>query len=322
MIKCAGCGIVLQHDEPLKVGFTPKLNADYCERCYKIKHYNDAKVAILDKEKNQIIKEIENTNHHVIFVVDFLNINNEIISEFKNLNNPKTLVISKLDLMPKNINVERIKNIISDYYKIESNILFISSLKKTNLKQLTNYLLNNNYNTSYIVGFVNSGKSSLINALYEINNNAKSIITTSLVPNTTLDFIYLKISNDLTLIDSPGFIMEKSLLNDWELIKKVNPKKFIKPITYRIKPNSGITIENKIILFNNDKINSWSFYMSNLLELNKIFDFKEENYFELNINSNSDLIIKGYGFINVKEECKIKIANIDKELIEVRKSIF
>lgn len=323
MIKCIGCGIEIQHENQDKTGYSPKLNAKYCKRCFKIKHYNNASVATVDKEKEEIINIIEKTNNHVIFVVDFLNINLEIINTFKQINNPKTLIVSKLDLMAKNIKLERIKNIVLEVYKLNTEILFISSLKKNTLRELTNYLNRNNYSTNYVVGYVNAGKSSLINALYELNNDEKSIITTSNVPNTTLDFITMKITDNLVLIDSPGFAMDKSLLNTQELIKKVNPKKTIKPITYQVKPESGIIIENNIKLFNETNIkNSWTFYMSNLIEINKIFKFEDKDYIIIDVPENSDLIIKGFGFINIKESSTIKISNLDKELIEVRKSIF
>lgn len=323
MINCIGCGIDIQHEHQEKTGYSPKLNAKYCQRCFKIKHYNNASVATVDKEKEEIISIIEKTNNHVIFVVDFLNINLEIINTFKQIKNPKTLIISKLDLMAKNIKLERIKNIILEEFKLDTEILFISSLKNNTLRELTNYLNRNNYSINYVVGFVNAGKSSLINALYELNNDEKSIITTSNVPNTTLDFITMKITDNLVLIDSPGFAMDKSLLNTQELIKKVNPKKPIKPITHQVKPASGIVIENNIKLFNDSKNkNSWTFYMSNLIELDKTFKFDDKDYITIKVPANSDLVIKGFGFINIKDEGTIKIANLDKELIEVRKSIF
>lgn len=323
MIKCLGCGIKLQNINASKVGYTPKKEAVYCERCFKIKHYNNALSATIDKEKDEILDNIKKTNHHVLFIIDILNINSETIKTFNLIENPKTLVISKLDLMPKNIKLNRVTEVIREVYNIDSKILFISSFKKTNLNKLYNYLVNNKYHTNYVVGYINSGKSTLINTLYEYYQNEKSTITTSLVPNTTLDFINMKISSDLILIDSPGFVMENNLLNNLEIIKKVNPHKHIKPLVLQVKQNSGVIIEGNIKIFNETKNKvSWIFYMSNLLKIDKIFDFNDINNLNYKVKANSDLIIKGFGFINIKNDCEIKITNLDANLIEIRKSIF
>ena len=40
------------------------------------------------------------------------------------------------------------------------------------------------------------------------------------------------------------------------------------------------------------------------------------------IDSNSDIVIYGLGFINVKNECTICVSNIDSSLLEIRESVF
>ena len=45
--KCQGCGYTLQSDDSSKLGYVPKTknkNPKLCERCFKIIHYNDAKI--------------------------------------------------------------------------------------------------------------------------------------------------------------------------------------------------------------------------------------------------------------------------------------
>ena len=36
--KCLGCGVVLQNDNILNIGYTPSLENDYCMRCFKVKN--------------------------------------------------------------------------------------------------------------------------------------------------------------------------------------------------------------------------------------------------------------------------------------------
>ena len=58
--KCQGCGYTLQSDDSSKLGYVPKTknkNPKLCERCFKIIHYNDAKIVTLPIEENKILKQ-------------------------------------------------------------------------------------------------------------------------------------------------------------------------------------------------------------------------------------------------------------------------
>ena len=41
MSKCHGCGIILQNENREELGFTPNLESELCERCFRIRNYND-----------------------------------------------------------------------------------------------------------------------------------------------------------------------------------------------------------------------------------------------------------------------------------------
>ena len=45
-IKCKGCGIELQYDDPNRLGYSPKIGADYCQRCFRMTHYDDAGISM------------------------------------------------------------------------------------------------------------------------------------------------------------------------------------------------------------------------------------------------------------------------------------
>ena len=40
-MKCIGCGITLQYENIKMPGFSPKKDAVYCQRCFRLQHYND-----------------------------------------------------------------------------------------------------------------------------------------------------------------------------------------------------------------------------------------------------------------------------------------
>lgn len=326
---CVGCGIQLQSRFPKKLGYVPiekKEDAAYCERCFKIIHYNKADVASLPEESKKIIDIVNKKAQCVFFLMDFLNINELSIAKFKGIQVPKVLVISKSDIIPKYIKEARMIENIQNTYGIEDEILFISSTKKKNLSLLPRMMEQKCVKEAYVLGYTNSGKSTLINSLYEQFTNNAPKITTSLIPNTTLDFIKIKINKNFTLIDSPGFILESMLYDpdDVNLIKKINTKKFIRPITYQSKKGMCINLEDKILFLLDDEHNSLTFYISNQLNIKKQFRVPktELKMKKIALKDNNDVIIRGIGFINVKKACTITIYTKNEDVIEIRDSWF
>ena len=93
----------------------------------------------------------------------------------------------------------------------------------------------------------NSGKSTLINKLIKNYSNEDIEVTTSMYPSTTLNKIEIKL-NELKIVDTPGLISSGSILNSLDLknIKKITPKKEIKPRSYQLKGTGSLLIENYI----------------------------------------------------------------------------
>ena len=191
--KCVGCGSVLQDKNHDAFGFTPDIKNKYCERCFKLKNYNEKKVVNLKYTNDEIIALLNKKATSVFFVTDFINISKYVIDVFNSIKVNKFLVINKVDYISKDIKKEKYINYIKETYSISSPILLVSALKKYNLNELNNKIaLSKN---SYIAGFTNSGKSSLVNSLLLLNNK-KSLILESLMPNTTLDVIKVKLNEE------------------------------------------------------------------------------------------------------------------------------
>ena len=327
--KCSGCGAKLQNTDPSKIGYIPKMknkNPKLCERCFKIIHYNDAKVVSNIALEKKIIKIVNDSNNYVLFLIDFLNINSQTINIFNEIKRPKTLIISKSDIIPSSLNQNKIISWLHDYYQIKTDIIF-STHKHQNINLIYNYLLKNKIKITYLLGFTNVGKSSLVNSIISLVNLNHDSITTSLVPNTTLDFMNIKINDNLTIIDSPGFTLKDNIYNldDLNFVKKINPKKFLKPVTYQLKENDSIMIEDKIRIDNLNIKNNLTFYFSNDIKIMKIYHkeyLKNEDKIYLEVPKDSDIVIMGLGFINVKKDCKLNMYIHNPKLIEVRKSFF
>ena len=66
--KCTGCGSLLQTTSQKEKGYikTEKIkDSNYCERCFKIIHYNEKIVTELDNINEYIIKEVNKKAEYV-----------------------------------------------------------------------------------------------------------------------------------------------------------------------------------------------------------------------------------------------------------------
>lgn len=310
--KCPGCGATLQYTDENKVGYTPKKDAKLCERCFKLKNYNQKSIIDLKYSNSDIINLLNNKADLVLFITDFLNLNKKIVETYNQINvTKKVFIINKVDYIPNSINKEKYINWIKSTYLIKDNIILVSAEKNYNIRVINNIL--DESKNPYICGYTNSGKSTIINKLSEINEK-KSNILTSLMPNTTLDVIKIKLDVNKYVYDTPGFI------NDFDFNDNLYPKKFLKPVTLQLKDNDIVSLNNEIFI-KTDKATSLTFYMSNELNIKKVYDSNINLTNEIDISDNADLVINGYGFINIKNSCNIKI-NLNTKDIEVRTSMF
>ena len=295
--KCSGCGITLQDKNVQEIGYTPNINNSLCMRCFKLKNYNEL-ISSGDIINNKILLDsINKYNTFVIYLIDFFNITDETINIYKKINNKKVLVITKSDLIPNNIIKDKVIKNIKDIYKINENIFLVSSKKKSNINILYQLCINNK--KVLITGFTNAGKSSIVNVL------VNSDITVSNKKNTTLDFIEVK-SDLFKIIDAPGFI--SNTFNN-------QAKKEIKAITYQMKQNEYLEFKDFNIYFNGQA--NITIYMDALVQKRKT---KANIKYDTPVPSNTDLVIKGLGFIRFSNSAIISI-NIDKSLYELRPSI-
>lgn len=151
-------------------------------------------------------------------------------------------------------------------------------------------------------------------------------ITTSILPSTTLNSIEIKLNDDLTIIDTPGVLNEGDLSNfiDVKTLKRVNPRKEIKPITYQIKENQSIIIDDLVRIDIYDK-NSVTLYVSNALKIERTFkpngklDNLEKHSFEL--EANKDIVVSGLGFFKFVHSGSVDVYTIKDVEVFVRDNL-
>ena len=328
MSKCIGCGVTLQTSNTDELGYINKLDNNLCERCFRIRNYNDYKFVIKDNNDYiNILRNVNNTNDLVVLVVDLFNISKHLEDISKYINNKILLVLTKRDILPKSCYDEKFIKYFENYNLNIIDTIFISSNKNYNLDILYNKI--NIYKTSnnvYVVGFTNSGKSTLINKIIYNYSNEDTKITTSNLPSTTIDSIDVKVNDNLTLIDTPGLLDSGDIINyiDSKTLKKIIPNKEIKPITYQIKDKQTIIIEDLVRVDLLDKKNM-TIYMSNNLNIHRIYKETNELFnlkkIELNIEDDSDIVIQGLGFIKFTNKSKVVLYTKEDVSVFVRKNL-
>ena len=299
MNKCKGCGIKLQNEESSKPGFTPKKDAKLCERCFKITNYNYHEKDSKPLDNNAIIKGINSKKCATMFLCDILNLNSNVMEIFDVINEPKVLVVTKSDIIPKNIKLDLLEKNIKKVYDVE-NVLFMSSLNGYGKRNILDYI--DKYKKVVFAGPTSSGKSSLINYLFDLE------LTVSNYKNTTQEFISLKIG-DNEVIDAPGF-------NETYLVDNIKQNGFINPKTITIKKGYSLCINNWEFYAEND-MNLTLFFPKAVLiktkKVNKLFKNK------LEINNQSDVVFNNLGFIYFKDSALVYINDLN--YLDTRESI-
>lgn len=313
---CYGCGVKLQSKDSTLPGFIPlgKEDSPYCQRCFKLIHYGINQETMMPKSTDNLINLINKENKLVLFLVSFFTIREDVIEVFKKITTPKILVISKIDNLPPSLNIKKLKSYIKTYYKIEEDICFISSVNELGIKSLLSNLKSKDINDIVIAGESNSGKSTFINKILSILGSKLNMLTTSKMPNTTMDFIRLKVNSDLNIIDTPGFILETvSFLNAQPL------KGRLKPVSFQMKEGEVLKINNMFLKFQNNS--NITLYFERDVYAKKYYkDVFLEN--SIDIKDNTDLIIKGLGFIRVKNGTLVMTHNLEEKDVELRDSVF
>lgn len=251
--KCKGCGVELQYEDKEKLGYSPKEDADYCQRCFRLTHYNDPMISMQKGiDNDDLLNKVSKLDALVLWVVDLFDLEGSIIEGIHRhlVGKDIIMVCTKRDILPLDINNEKLINFINNRlneYGINIlGIILVGDLVNGgkqdynySIDEIENAIDSYRYNRDVVViGTANAGKSTLLNAFLATNR-----LTVSAHPGTSIDLNPIQMDG-YVLYDTPGLVKQKSLLthiND-KYLKYVIPTKTIRPKQFQLVGNQSLAI--------------------------------------------------------------------------------
>jgi len=283
-IHCAGCGVAIQSENKELIGFVPASALEkqpiICQRCFRIKNYNEASSVALDQDEFlRLLSGIGSTNSLVVHIVDIFDFEGSLISGLQRFvgNNEVLLVVNKIDLLPKVMNMNRIRNWVQQQAKQQGlrtvDVVLCSAKRNIGFERVIEEIENyRNGRDVYVVGATNVGKSTLINRLISDYSDLNQELTTSRYPGTTLDAVRIPLDDGNAIIDTPGIVYASRMTEivPRSFLGTLLPDKPIKPLVYQL--NEGQTLFMGSIArfdFVEGERQSFTFYVSNGLNIHR-----------------------------------------------------
>lgn len=294
-ITCIGCGATIQTTDESAPGYAPasalKREEVICKRCFRLKHYNEVQdVDLTDDDFLKMLNEIGSAEGIIVKVIDIFDFNGSFIQGLPRFtgNKPILLVGNKVDLLPKSVNPNKVKQWMrmsaKDLGLKVNDVLLVSAKSGEGMKEAAQAIEEIRDNKDvYVVGCTNVGKSTFINHLIHESTGEKEAITTSYFPGTTLGFIDIPLDDVTSLYDTPGIINRHQMahyVSDKDL-KLITPQKEIKPKVYQLNTGQTLFFGGLARLdFEKGDRHSFICYVSNELNIHRTKTEKADELYE------------------------------------------
>lgn len=360
--KCAGCGIVFQYTDPSKAGYIKQdlLNDSeriiYCERCFRLKHYNDdINIHGIDYDHQELFIKAKEEKSLIVYILDVFNLSSSLLTEFhQKMSFLDCLVVAnKYDLLSKSISKNKADTYIRNYLKSNNlkfkDLILVSSYKEDEILELIDKInVHSKAGNIYFVGVSNVGKSSILNKINKLSSNNKAELTVSNLLKTTLGEIRIPFF-DKYIIDTPGVVKDNQY--PFYLSKKtleiITPKKPIKPKVYQLQSSQSIFIngfaqidflsgssislvtyfENNLLIHRTkleNAVNFFKLHQNELLNLPSVEELEklgQRKKYIFNIENKKDIVISGLGFFSITGKTKIELWVYEKIKVYMRDAL-
>ena len=350
---CQGCGAPIAKDSIAS-------DKPYCERCFRIKHYNEAlPTDLAAAEFTQMINRINFHDSVVLHIVDLFDLAGSLVTTLPRYiaGNRFVLIANKIDLFGRDLSHDRVRSWLADYTRKAGlkpeKIFLMSAHKGIYLDEIVEFIGEKCRNKEiFVIGATNVGKSTFINQLLKRMNIQGGEITTSHFPGTTLDLIKLPIGHGSHIIDTPGLILQDRY-SDFlgpESLKTITPKSVIKPAVYQLTGEQSLflgglarvdqlgTGRNSFVIHRANALkihrtklaNAGALYDKHLGEMlappgvDELDRFAELvcHRFAYKGKDKIDLVISGLGFVTISGEATDVAVHVPAGIaVEVRKSL-
>ena len=238
-IKCTGCGTVLQNTDDQAPGYVPDLNMTYCQRCFRMIHYDSH--AAVNVQPQMKLDHLEGLGGDFCWIIDVIDLETSLNSPFISFysNREVLVILNKCDLLPEGVREEKIVDYVA------------KRLKQLNVK--CRGIITRGFGTRFredfaeatrsdhkiiFTGVANVGKSTVINHLLKENR-----LTANRHPSTTLNTNEVETEYG-TICDTVGLVVSNSVqayLKTSDL-KKAVPSRPINPSVFQLEGNQTISI--------------------------------------------------------------------------------
>ncbi len=257
--KCKGCGAPLQYTEKNNVGYAPKEDALYCQRCFRITHYDDVMISLQKGiDSDEVLSKVAKMNALVLWVVDIFDFEANIIKGMNRhlLGKDIVLVVTKRDLLPRTLGNDKIGKFVLARLKEKGievkGVVICTDLVKHahhednySIEELKKAIrLYRGNRDVVVIGMANAGKSTLLNAFLK-----RQQLTVSNHPGTTVDFNAMSVG-DYKIYDTPGLTRYDSLLThiDDKKLKQIIPTKEINPVKFQLTKDQCLSLSGLVRL--------------------------------------------------------------------------
>jgi len=225
-----------------------------CKRCHSLKNYGQVvavQVPLASDVVNELLLPLKTQQVFIIKVVDVFDIGGTIVDKFYRYigpDNKVVLVVNKVDLLPKDVVLSRVRAWIKRFIKVKHPKLFprlvgiqlISAKTGHGIKEALYKIdeLNSSNRDLFVIGSTNVGKSTFVNKVVRLSGKSSPNITVSRAHGTTLSNIYLSYPRKpgTNIVDTPGLASDRVAAANIG----VEPKKSVRATTVRLKRGKSV----------------------------------------------------------------------------------
>ena len=268
VLRCHNCGAILQSNNKKDPGFISKAIIEngvpkipYCNSCYEKMLTLNASNLDHDTDKDiiKILSDAVATDSLIVWMVDLFafngTLNPDVVKKVKKLN--VVVVGSKRDLFPSTVTDNMLIRFLDERFSEVGinpvSIILTGSEDKIDTDSLIKtFKEQRKYRDVYLIGEVNSGKTTFINKfLKNYENKTKWQIKTELYPGTNSNVLEVPLSNSSFLYELPDLSNSTSVCSKVEkdLVKLITPKKEVVMTRRFIGEGSAIIVGNLACLY-------------------------------------------------------------------------